>query len=653
MNIKFLFPIFLLSFSFDINQKTNSFKTNRNQNVVLNRVQSEEEEEPEGCTFFYAGKNCTEDGLAVIARTCDSSPNAMNLNLQITEHNELANKEVTSYKGFKYMMPSETYRFIGTPRNPKMNKGTYWGESTVNENGVVCSGTLSCYANEEAKGADPLCEKTGIGEDNYAQIVGALARTAKEGIDIITKIIDEVGTAENNGVMIGDKNESWYLETYTGHQYIAIKLPDDKCCSMGNEFTLDALNNEEYSYLKDEDIVYSKDLFNLPKENGFLYPTDAKNLKEMHLTKTYAEHNVNPKCHTRTWRGFDLYEKNHYYDEDEDIPTFFTPNRKLNNTDITNFFRDRYENILDDPAHPSHTYFKNLEENNNLRVVATEGAYQIHLLKVHPDLDSKIAGEAWICFSNSNYAPFIPLSSSILDADERFLHVSDCYGYDPLSATSIFKRLNALAYTNRKLYGLNTQNVFTEYEKIWNHQYTQVLNKCKELNIDTASKLITNYTMFVQKQALKLSEDLFNDLTLHIANMPTTEYNPGINIKDYVNFYGYTYEKINDTTYTIKDSSQTYTIEVKPTWSKNYDNGTIKIGDDSICKFFARFVDNEVYGSHNVLNEVFATNHLIQDIDLNQFMPKNQKYWLIPVVIVPVIGLACLYCFSSKKKKIK
>ena len=178
-------------------------QTTINQSNDLN----EQEDEAEACTFMYVGKDVSKTGSAIVARSADAGPKGMNLNCQIFKHNELANKTVESKSGFSWKMPKTTYRYISTPRNPKVQKGLHWEASAINEKGVCASATLSCYANDAAKAADPFVS-TGIGEDNLAEIVGATASSARQGIQTVASIIDNQGSDGANSIMVMDRNEA-------------------------------------------------------------------------------------------------------------------------------------------------------------------------------------------------------------------------------------------------------------------------------------------------------------------------------------------------------------------------------------------------------------------------------------------------------------
>lgn len=79
---------------------------------------------------------------------------------------------------------------------------------------------------------------------------------------------------------------------YNGHQYAAVKLPDDMVCAFGNEFSLE--------YLSDyDDHIVSADLERLAAENGFaVYGRGG----ELNLLATYSgDEVVTNYSHMRTW----------------------------------------------------------------------------------------------------------------------------------------------------------------------------------------------------------------------------------------------------------------------------------------------------------------------------------------------------------------
>ena len=93
--------------------------------------------------------------------------------------------------------------------------------------GVCISATESIYTNEKAKAADPFVDD-GIGEQSIPALTAPYIHTAREGVEYLGKLISRYGNADaGNGVIFGDRDEVWYMEIYAGHQWAAVKIPDD------------------------------------------------------------------------------------------------------------------------------------------------------------------------------------------------------------------------------------------------------------------------------------------------------------------------------------------------------------------------------------------------------------------------------------------
>ncbi len=59
--------------------------------------------------------------------------------------------------------------------------------------------------------------------------------TAQEGVALLGHIIETQGTAEGFGVAFVDKDGIWYLETGSGHHWMAAKIPADKYFVSANQ----------------------------------------------------------------------------------------------------------------------------------------------------------------------------------------------------------------------------------------------------------------------------------------------------------------------------------------------------------------------------------------------------------------------------------
>lgn len=630
------------------------------QQVV--ETKQEDEFETEACSMMYIGKNVSKDGCAIIARSSDANPNEMNHSVHIFKHNEWANKTITGKNGFAWKMPETTYRYISTPRSKVMHKGNHWEVSGINENGVGVSATLTCFYNDAAKAADPVVTN-GISEDNITGIIAAVSKTARDGVKYLAHILDTAGSAENNACMIIDQKEAWYVEMYSGHQYVAVKMPDDKICTIGNEFMLNTLKD-----FKDEDIIHSPDLFKLPREKGFAKFDGGDDDKHMHLFNTYAkaltdeegdERVTNDNCHRRTWRGYSLFanelpESMSYHSTLKYEP-FFKPDNKLGVEDVIKYMRDKFEDLLNNPRFKE---FKEDYDNHLLRPVGTENGYQVHIIKSHPDLPKEISCEEWLCLSGSNYCPFIPLCNGMTKFNDYYTYQSKDYGYDEKSVCCRYRELYALGFINRDVYGKQVERFWTWYEGIVREHYNQILEGIKNKSLGYAKKVISNYLLEVQNQTIETAFKMTKDLQFHIMDdNKSTNPNPSlfqsfVNAKTFAKLYGWKY-KYNKKKMEAVLTQGDDVIVLKGSNQWNVD-GKIIINNRHQEAITTQIKDNELYIQFPIANSYIAGNKTLVPIDINDY-DGNELAWIIPVsILVPVsvsgAAVGVVHYFSKKKK---
>jgi len=124
-----------------------------------------------------------------------------------------------------YTSTKTTYRYTYVRDHPSQWHGRYdaYSEAGINEKGVSCSATLTTGMNADAEAADPLT-KTGIGEYSYGSVILGESANAREGVELLGKIIDEQGACGNDQIIIADSNETWLFAALSGHQWIAMRI---------------------------------------------------------------------------------------------------------------------------------------------------------------------------------------------------------------------------------------------------------------------------------------------------------------------------------------------------------------------------------------------------------------------------------------------
>jgi len=463
------------------------------------------------CTGLYVGSKCSVNGTTIIARSCDWELTTLMPYLRITEAvKNMPGRLVDGLNGFRYELPADTYRFISNPFPPVSDVGEFESFS-INENGVAFSATVTGYVCEAACEADPLVPD-GISEETLTSLAAPCAKSAREAIDILVRVMDRMGNLECNIVMVVDQKEAWYMEMYTGHQYCAIKMPDDMVAVFGNEFMIDTVDPNS------DDVICSSGLFTLPQKGGFAVMDDNG---RMNIRKTYmGDGRLIDFSHLRTWRGHSLlspstsgeYQTSEYY------PLFFKPDKKVSVAEVMSIYRDRHEGT---PFNPETSGC------DQYRVIGDETQLEAHILEVYGNLPAPISCVAWFCTSEAAYSPFVPISNLVTDLSPYYKYCPMSWGLDLNAAQHIYKRLNAICANNRDLYGRAVKEYWATAEREMMDNFTFTFNeavKIYESNPQRAEAMLTGFGVKVQNDFISDANRLFDEIMWH--SMKYTRTNP-------------------------------------------------------------------------------------------------------------------------------
>ena len=396
------------------------------------------------CTGVYVGKDVSADGSVMIARTEDiASANSK----RFIVHPAADHAEGECYTDVFHMSipyPAHTYRYTATPASAYRGIGsTPYGAAGFNELGVAATSTITAYPNAQAIEADPFVE-TGLHELSANDIILSRATSARHGIEIVAEIVDTYGSGEGNIIMTADKNEAWYMEIYTGHQYAAIKLPDDMAAVIPNAYMLGEID------VNSPDVIISKNLVNLAKSNRFLVETNGK----INLRKTYAEKEKDSNS-IRIWGGKRLLHGTLSSDPYKtEYNLLFSPTERITVKDVMDVTRTRYENSK---------YCLDIPGNKYIRAISTARQEECHILQLRPDLPQETACVMWLCLGNAEFAPYLPYYASAI-TETPAICTLDTPGYSEYSMYWANRSLSTISATNRTLYGNKIKEFYSEYE---------------------------------------------------------------------------------------------------------------------------------------------------------------------------------------------
>ena len=471
------------------------------------------------CTGVYVGKEVSADGSVMIARTEDmTSSNSKRFVVHPAKDHENGER-YTDAHGLSVEYPSHTYRYTATPGSAKRGIGSApFGAAGFNELGVAATSTITAYPNSKAISADPFV-KNGLYELSANDIILSRATSARHGIEIVAEIVDTYGSGEGNIIMTADENEAWYMEIYTGHQYAAIKLPDDMAAVIPNAYMLGEIDVDS------PDVIISKDLVNLAQEKGFLKKTNGK----INLRETYAEAEKDSNS-IRIWGGrrllYGTVEKDPYKTKHE---LLFKPAQKITLKDVMDVTRTRYEGTKHSLDLPGNKY---------VRSIATARQEECHILQIRPDMPKELACMEWLCLANAEFSPYLPYYATAI-TDTPVICKHDAPEYDDLSMYWASRSLATISALNRSLYGDKIkefydayENALIEYVKETDKAMTESVIKtqtanelCYNVSYDAYHKAKALYAELIKFIAAYEGEDEFvnNKLRFEIKLLPTVE----------------------------------------------------------------------------------------------------------------------------------
>ncbi|EAX7089474.1 C69 family dipeptidase, partial [Salmonella enterica] len=220
------------------------------------------------CTTILVGDKASDDGSFIVARNEDySATNAKHMVIHPAVDNQQG--EFKSHSNdFTWPLPKSAMRYTAIHDFDTQDKSM--GEEGFNSAGVGISATETIYNSKTALTADPYVEKTGITEDSIQTVILPVVKTAREGAEMLGKIIEQKGAGEGFGVAFVDSKEVWYLETGSGHQWLAVRLPADKYFVSANQGRL-----HQYDPSDTTNYMASPTLISFAEKHGLYHPKDG------------------------------------------------------------------------------------------------------------------------------------------------------------------------------------------------------------------------------------------------------------------------------------------------------------------------------------------------------------------------------------------
>ncbi|HEM5321967.1 TPA: C69 family dipeptidase [Streptococcus suis] len=477
----------------------------------------------QACSGFIIGKGLTTDGSILYGRTEDYPypPNngAHNKNYIVVPAAAYAKGDMLVDESFGFTAPhlANEFKYTSTPDAARGDGSNgNFGAHGFNEKGVSMTATVTAIPNKKVLAVDPLVTAGGLGEAILIDYVLPRVTSAREGIELIAKTIDEKGSAEGNIIVIADKNEVWYMEILSGHQYVAIKFPEDKYAIFANTYYLGHVD-----FTDTENVIASAKVEEVAKQAENYMMVDGK----FHIAKSYGPENYADGDRSRTYAGIKLLDPASsvtYEDAVYDLlrqPT--DPSRRFSLQDTFALQRNRFEHLPE--FRPDDEAGKVKQGDNGANDQAADATYKYalgnenvidaHVYQINSSLPSAFGGTVWLGLAQTRNTPYVPFYGIVTDTYEAFKNRSA--SYDTNSWYWTVQNIDKMAISHPELFGTSIQEKWIALEKEWIASQAALDAQYAGLSEDAAVALAPTVT----EATLARSAEIFAQLKAVEAEM--------------------------------------------------------------------------------------------------------------------------------------
>ena len=483
----------------------------------------------QACCGFIIGRQLTKDGTTLFGRTEDYPyyPNGgkHNKNYVVVDaktYNE-GDQIQDESNGFTYPHAASEMRYTATYDSARGDGSNgAFGEHGFNEAGVSMTATVSASPNKQVLATDPL-KADGLPEAAMLDVILPRVKTAREGVELLAKVIEEKGSAEGNIVVFADQNETWYMEILSGHQYVAVKVPEDKYAVFANTYYLGHVDLTDT-----ENVIASKDVEKVAKESGN-YQTDKDG--NFHIAKSYGPAKYAEGDRSRTYAGITLLDpKAKVTYEDDEYELFRSPsdpNKKYTLEDAFAFQRNRFEHLNGRFVPDDQIGVKKqgddgskdeVRQDQYKYALGNENVIDAHVYQINPNLPKTFGGTVWLGLGPSRNTPYVPFYGNVKDTYQAFKPRTETY--DPNSWYWTVWHIDQMAINNQDLFGKSIQNHWKALEE--QLMIEQKVSDAKYAALKADEAAAKDVEDQVTAEALARSERLFKQFKQYEAELSAT-----------------------------------------------------------------------------------------------------------------------------------
>ena len=456
------------------------------------------------CTTLLVGSGATSDGSLIISRNADSNAlKAQHMVVHPAKTNQKGMYRTADHHGannFEYPLPKNSLRYTTVPN---WKTGVH-GATGFNSAGVGVSGTESIFARDDALKLDPYVEKTGITEDDIMEVILPRARSAREGAQILGHVVETKGAGEGFGVAFVDAKELWYLETGTGHQWIAVRIPKDEYFASGNQGRL-----QQYK-AGDPNFMGSPTVVSWAEQHGFYNPKDGA----FNFAKAYTRDDGRDRLYNDP-RVFSIMKTltpslSIQPEAGRAFPVFAKPAEKVSVDEVKKLLRSHFE-IAGLESHDPYT--KGLRGDEPYRPISVFRTYESHVMQVRPNLPRAIGEVTYLAMGMGDLGVYVPFYQGLKAFPKEYSIGTD--KADSNSAYWKFRKVQTLAMTDYPKLAPVVHERYAAWEadtaekmKAFEAQYLKTV----KTNPKKADQMLQDFNLKVIRSAEAATEALENEL---------------------------------------------------------------------------------------------------------------------------------------------
>lgn len=404
------------------------------------------------CTGVIIGKDLTSDSSTIFGRTEDLEQNHPKRLLvhpagQYKKGDSIPKAPAKSWAGAKWVQEKDSLKFTSVS-DVTPEEGDF-DEAGFNSAGVAVDATVSAKASDETLEHDPYVQEPdvknegrgGWEEGSLATVLLANSTSAKEGIELMAKMVDRDGMAEGDILVLGDREELWYMELYSGHQYAAMKYPNDKYSVFPNAYWMDRVDCGDKAHF-----ICSKNLEKVAKDAGTAkYNSDGSFNPAASYNPKGEQQRANNA--SRVWSGLKNLDPGNpaTLNQQADYKFLNSPSskfKKLSIADAMKQQRNRFQGIDDNLAKLSEkvTIDRGFLDVNKKKVqgarypVGNTNVLEAHIFQLPTGMPKTIPGTLWQTLGTPQgtfYLPYYGNLTSTIAPMQSLSHSTKVKGANP------------------------------------------------------------------------------------------------------------------------------------------------------------------------------------------------------------------------------